>query len=152
MDSRESGVLVDIDGVLCDTDYRPDPVDFSWEDFMKAEQRNIEAGIQLVRCLANSGLTPVFLTARPEMMRYQTEEMLAHFGFHGPCYMASNKTVKNHNHATYLYDHMVEKDRILLENALTEEFRFLYAIDDQELNIAMYKTWGIPTLHTGFVK
>jgi hypothetical protein len=144
-------ILIDIDGVICNTDYKPTPEKFDWEKFMEAEHHPIEPGIRLVQGLINAGLYPVFLTARPEFMREQTEKMLADLGFHGVCYMASNETAKGNCHENYQQDQMEEKDRILFEEGLTEEFDFLYAIDDQELNAKMFKAWGIPTLKAMFL-
>jgi hypothetical protein len=83
-------------------------------------------------------------------MAEQTKEMLAELGFHGVLYMASNESAKNIG-PDYQEKQMAEKDRILFDKGLTEEYNFLYAIDDQELNAKLFKAWGFPTLQARFV-
>lgn len=152
-DSRKPAILVDIDGVLCDVPYNPEPEDFTWDKLMKADlQREpIKAGIQLVKCLVDQGLYPVFITARPDFMRFQTEKFLNDCGFYGLCYMATVEASKLMTGPNYRYHQKMEKDRIIREHNLTEEFDFLYAIDDHEENARMYKEWwNIPTLQARF--
>lgn len=153
-DQRIPAVLVDIDGVLCDVPYNMshDPEEFSWDDFMESDldRRPISAGITLVRMMRFQGLKTIFLTARPEFMRVQTRAMLKGYGLVGDMYMASDSTTTQ-VHRNYQATQAVEKDRIIDEFKLTERYNFLYAIDDQEHNIKVYQSWGIPTLKAGFV-
>jgi hypothetical protein len=152
-DNRKPAVLIDIDGVLCQVPYEVGPLKFSWDEFMEADLKRapIEAGIGLARMLIAQGLYPVFLTARPESMRFQTEQMLAEYGFHGMCYMASNEATKAGGGENYQLYQMMEKARVILKNRLMEEFDFLFAIDDQELNVKLFKELGIPTIKAMFI-
>jgi len=153
-DTRTTAILVDIDGVLCDVAYHPmDAEDFTWGAFVKADlekRERIDAGITLVKCLVEAGCYPVFLTARPEYMRYQTEKMLAEYGFHGICYMADNKTARDGDRA-YHVRQMQEKWRIIVEDELQIKYNFLYAIDDQKDNARLFNSLGIPTMQARFL-
>lgn len=148
-DKRTRAVLIDIDGVICNTDYKPAPENFDWEKFMDAEHHPIEPGIRLVQGLISAGFYPVFLTARPEFMREQTEQMLAGCGFHGVCYMAPNKTAEVGCKVDYQLLQMEQKRETLTD--LVKDFDFLYGVDDQEPNVQMFKEFGIPTLKAVFV-
>lgn len=147
-DNRRQAVLIDIDGVICYTDYKPTPENFDWEKFCNAVHHPIEAGIKLVHGFINGGMYPVFLTARPWFMREQTEKMLAEWGFHGVCYMADNNTINNHYEDYQVLQMEQKKDTL---RTLQKEFNFLYAIDDQEPNAKMFKELGIPTLQARFI-
>jgi len=153
-DTRVKAILVDIDGVICDVPYEVTPEDFLWEKFMVADldRKPINAGNLLVHQLVDcGGLYPVFLTARPEFMRYQTEKMLAEYGHHGLCHMASNESAEKGGGVNYQSYQMIEKARIICENKLQDEFDFVYAIDDQEENAKLFKGLGIPTLQARFL-
>jgi len=151
--NRKPAVLVDIDGVLCQVGYEVGPTEFKWEEFMAADldRKPIEEGIGLVRMLISQGLYPVFLTARPEYIRFQTEQMLAEYGFHGLCYMASVKATEQGGGKNYQTYQALEKNRIIQESNLMEEFEFVYAIDDQERNCNVFRALGIPTLQARFI-
>jgi hypothetical protein len=152
-DNRKPAVLIDIDGVLCQVPYEVGPIEFSWANFRVADldRKPIEEGIGLVRMLISQGLYPVFLTARPEYMRFQTEQMLAEYGFHGVCYMASTEATTKGGGENYHVHQMMEKSRNISRNNLMEQYDFLYAIDDQELNAKLFRELGIPTLQARFV-
>lgn len=147
-------VLVDIDGILTDVGYNVSPEGFKWDEFVQADfyRTPISAGIMLVQGLINMGLFPVFLTARPEFMRAQTEDMLSQYGFTSGrvMYMASNTTAIDADNM-YQLNQMMEKERVINENKLLETYSFKYAIDDQELNCELYRRLNIPTIKGMFL-
>lgn len=145
-------VLIDIDGVICNVGYEVGPVKFKWMDFMDADltRKPIIEGIALVKMFIAQGLYPVFLTARPEFMREQTEQMLAEYGFHGKLFMASTEaSLKGGDH--YQTFQMLEKDRVIKANKLMETYNFMYAIDDQTQNAELFESLGIPSLQPRFI-
>lgn len=149
MSDKIPAVLVDIDGVICHTMYQPAPMQFDWKVFMESEHSPIEAGVRLIHRLLQEGQTPVFITARPEMMREQTNEMLADMNFHGVLYMAPDSSMEDSCHKHYQHLQMIQKRNTLLD--IIGKYDFQYAIDDQELNAKLFHIYGITTIQARFV-
>lgn len=151
--NRKQAILVDIDQVICKVNYQiTDPEEFDWDMFcMLAQTSNLlEPGVALVSHLVEIGYYPVFLTARPEFMRLQTEMMLANdCKLHGELVMGSAEDAKLTTNEYYQVFQMFQKQRALYE--LVTRYDFKYAIDDLELNCKMYwREFKIPTLQARF--
>ncbi len=150
---RIPAALIDIDGVLCDVGYTPPSDGFKWDEFIVADldRTAIEEGIMVVHSFIRMGLFPVFLTARPERMRAQTEKMLVQYGFGGNAKLImARDSVTVDSDYEYQLNQMREKERCLVVHSLTTQYSFLYAIDDQQYNIDMFRRYGIPTLMATF--
>ena len=147
----KEALLVDIDGIIEHRpNYTPKPTNFDWNDWLHAKAVPIEEGIALVKQLTVcAGLHPVFLTARPEQFRAQTEEMLASYGLYGDLFITP-KRMKDFQVCEDFRMIQAEMKRRIL-NDLVLEYNFAYGIDDQQENCDMFREFGIPTLRGMFV-
>ena len=147
-EGKTAAVLIDIDGVLCHIDWDCEPYEFNWEEFKEKDKdrETLWQGVGLARMMIQAGLYPVFLTARHEGMREQTEEFLAEIGMHGILVMASEGSdeVDDNYQQTQAYGKEKELEK------LVKIFCFVYAIDDQEPNCEIYREFGIPVLRAMF--
>jgi hypothetical protein len=149
---RIAAVLIDIDGVLCNVDWDCTPETFTWQEFQKRDVDRITLweGVILAKMFIQAGLHPVFLTARNENMREQTEKFLADIGMHGCLVMTSSGEGSEVEGYDYQEVQAESKEKAL--ESLVNEFCFIYAIDDQQANCEVYRSFGIPVLKAMFTE
>ena len=157
--SRIPAVLVDIDGVVTNVVSKLQPDTFNWNDYMVEAQENHEpimAGVELVQFFDSVGLQIVYVTARPEFMRYQTKEMLTNYKIGDSLINKPYLYMTPSGAANQQYGSDYKKVQARMKNEmvgrLVKQFNFKYALDDQSKNCHEFRQYGIPTLQAWFLR
>jgi len=143
MNNLKTAYIVDIDGLLSDSEVRTEfereveNDDFEWfEDRIPNFPANRWA-VELVRALARDH-TILFITARSEKYRHNTVRWLKnHVG------VSSYKLLMRHRKGD---DIAIKKE--LYQASVEGRFRVLAAFDDRRCCIEMWRGFGIVALHS----
>lgn len=137
-------VLWDLDGTLCDTRWRDDHARRkAWADFHAGipKDQAFPHMLFLLRALVNNGAHILFLTARPELYRKQTEswirEVAQVFAF----------TLRMRKEGDFRSASIVKSELLdeHLERHPTDEI--LFALEDHAPVVVMWRSRGIPCFH-----
>lgn len=143
-------VIMDIDGVLCHVPYAEgEPFDWLTHTEKDKDRVILEEGGLLTKMMMASGFHIIFLTARHEMMRDQTEEFLGSLGLQGTLVTTSSGNGEEYDIEDWQEVQAAQK-RVAVET-LSSHFEIMYAVDDQEPNCKMYREFGIPVLQARFL-
>mgnify|MGYP000571986938 CR=1 FL=1 len=142
--------IIDIDGVLCNVDFEFGTDTFKWKEYAeKDKQRKVLwRGVDLVEMFISSKITPVYLTARHEGMRQQTQDFLDSLDLWGDLIMSSCGSDEQPLDKQFQQKQaQIKREEV---QKLVQMYTVLYAVDDQEANCRMYREFGIPTLKAMF--
>lgn len=153
MNKKPLAVLIDLDGVICNVPHNP--LEFTWDRFQRADREvgeHLHVGTYLSKMFEIGGLVVLFLTARPEFMREQTQEMLDNSpvgSLGGLLFMSPNADADKQVCENYREVQAIQKGR--MTSILQKEYNIILAIDDQQENCEVFNSFGIPTLTAKFV-
>jgi hypothetical protein len=138
---NRKAIICDLDGTLSSS---------GWRNHLWVENKNEwGAGIPFDRVITNtyntiqvfsmSGVEIIYLTGRVDSHRRHTVDWLHKYNCpHGSLYMRTiGLEMKNEDYKKMIYDEYIKKDNLDI----------MFALDDNEKVIEMWKSIDIPTIH-----
>ena len=137
--TKAKAVLVDIDGTLVTTtpNWGPDRI-AEWD----AETMNASAltgGVELLRAFKEQGYTLVFLTARGVSCRKYTKRKLMEIGVWQMVDSIWHRPIRWEGKKSSLY-------KASMIRMLQAKYDFVWAMDDEDANLAMMEGFGMNVL------
>lgn len=130
---KHRAIIVDIDGVILQCPYWQD-----MEDFYKNLDQcvAVDWAVYLVNYIQQQGIKIIFLTARDEKCKIQTNIQLRQlFDFKYDLYMRKRGDLR--------IDWEIKQDYL---KEIQEKYNVLFSIDDNASNCEMYRRNNIPSL------
>lgn len=142
--NRPRAVIFDLDGTVSDCSPRNHLVDGpekDWEAFadLCTEDKPIDWAVEMIRVLASSGYTILFVTARTSRVRDQTELWISRHIGAGISYRLYMRAAGD-----WRAPALIKKD--LFFDAVSPNFHVLLAVDDSPEVVGMWRKIGLPCL------